>query len=279
MMKLHRGTERRVYWRCCRYELQAGVVDNGAGCGCNIKDDVIRDIVDKYLAYAKRGLQNDEQNNAHEVYLGNLRARFEAMDFGEPDPARIADIDAGIEQHKTEKENIAERALKIPQLAETDVFANTMNEHTRAITDLEYEKRQLLEQPTREELLQKIADAEQACTDGERRRYTELLKAVISRIICYARPIPAAKRKGRQKYELVGVKVIPTNAGVVPFPDSLHVFDDVKADVPCLCYEPLPGCTYTTGTDENAIGVFTEQVKNSWEENLPRDNYGVPIIP
>ena len=109
------------------------------------------------------------------------------MEFGESDPAKMAEIDAAIEQHKSEIERMAERALTMPILTDTDAYTKAINEHKQAIGDLRWERRELQERPTREQLIERIERAEKACTEGKQREYNEFLKTVIQKIVVYSR--------------------------------------------------------------------------------------------
>ena len=106
-------------WRCSTYNRQGAV--NGTGCGAGISDKTLRDVVDKF-DHTRHLLEGGEADKEHEEHLGELLARFEAMEFGDPDPAELARLDTEMEKHRADRERMAERALTLPELKDTEAF-------------------------------------------------------------------------------------------------------------------------------------------------------------
>jgi hypothetical protein len=135
-----------------------------------------------------------------------------------------------------------------------------------------------------EEMLARIAAGEQVCAEGRLREYNDFLRKVIRRVDCFMRPLPEGKkRNGNQKYELSGIRIMPANPGEIPFPKSMEVapkmLHSVEGNLGAVCYEPMYGCRNISALDEESMSKFMEQVENGWMEKLPKDGYGVPIIP
>lgn len=196
------GRTKKASWRCRN-------ASNGrSGCGGYVSDETVRAVVDKWTEHTKQSLRSGEEINALEILVNEHRARFEAMDFGEPDPAKLGDLDTGIKQLTAEFEQLAERAATIPILKESDVYTRLLNEKKSAIADLECDRREMQERPTREQLVAKIEAAERALAEGEQREYNTFLKAVIQRIGCLNERVA---NRGRRKYELQLVTIIPVN--------------------------------------------------------------------
>ena len=134
-----------------------------------------------------------------------------------------------------------------------------MNERKRAIDDLQWQRRELLNRPTAEQLVAKIETAKKALADGKLREYRQTLKQVIQKVVVYMRPLPKKKKpRGRQKYETVGITITPVNPAAIPFERQCDAADAMfdASNVPCLRYEPMPGCTLTVARDDDAMAAF-----------------------
>lgn len=214
--KMNYQSRHTAHWRCNKLHRGRAGAGNETGCGGIVKDSVLKDVVESFLLHSKQELQQNQEISKLEYDVASKHAQHDAGDYGTPDPQRVADIDSDMKQHELEIEQTAQRALAMPILTETDTYTKAMNDHKRAIADLRYEKKQLLDRPTAESLLAEIAKGEALLVEGRKREYNQFLNSVISRIVCYNHPLPEGKKRGRgQKYETTHIIVFPYKA--LPF--------------------------------------------------------------